>query len=645
MLVTGRMRYLRWLAGVSFAVLGVGLAAAGDDAVLMDFPAPDAPARVLIVDMAAEAPGRTVFPVAPDVTPFSVPLPEAPAAVIAEAQRPDGAVPPPPAEPGPLTPVVAAEVEIPPPDLPPVVVVIDVPAPVAVVLPLPEDPATVLAVAQDAFAVLLRDRLAAATPLPRTMARIGQREREAMAAFYGSRDYRPLWLADGQSTPGASAVTSLLSAADEDGLDPAAYPIAALASERPEARVEAELSLTAAALAYARDARGGRLEPTRLSSMVTPDLELPDPAAVLTALSQTTDPASLLAQYHPHHEGYVALKAKLRELRDATASVAAYQPPALEGPVLRLGDADPRVPLLRSRLDLEARADTSYDNALAEAVKALQRRYGMRATGVFDPRTAELLDSPGARARRPVPAADIIANMERWRWVPSELGERHIMVNLPEFTLRLVDEGRVVHRARVIIGKPETQTPVFSHKMEHVIVNPSWHIPPSIMKKEILPGLARDPDYAAKRGYQVLRRGNTIFVRQPPGERNALGFIKFMFPNQHAVYLHDTPARGLFANDRRALSHGCVRVDQPFQLAEFVLGAQGYTEGRLRAMIGSGERTIGLKQQLPVHITYFTVFVDEAGRLQRREDLYGHDGRVRTALGIGADGRRFAHLN
>ena len=218
------------------------------------------------------------------------------------------------------------------------------------------------------------------------------------------------------------------------------------------------------------------------------------------------------------------------------------------------------------------------------------------------------------------------------------------MVNLPDFSLRLVEGGRTIHRARVIVGKAETQTPVFSHRMEHVVVNPSWHIPPSIMKNEILPGLARDPGYAARRGYEVVRRGNTISVRQPPGERNALGFIKFMFPNQHSVYLHDTPSRGLFSADRRAFSHGCVRVDQPFRLAEFVLGDQGYTEERLRRLIGSSERTIKLTRFLPVHLGYFTVFVDEDGQLQRREDLYGHDGRVKTALGLSADGRRYAEI-
>jgi murein L,D-transpeptidase YcbB/YkuD len=170
--------------------------------------------------------------------------------------------------------------------------------------------------------------------------------------------------------------------------------------------------------------------------------------------------------------------------------------------------------------------------------------------------------------------------------------------------------------------------------MQYVIVNPSWNIPPSILKKEILPGLAADPLYAAKRGYEVIRRGDQIIVRQPPGERNALGFIKLMFPNRHAVYLHDTPNRSLFRAERRAFSHGCVRVEQPFQLAEEVLG-RSWTETRLKGLIGRGERTINLPEPLPVHLTYFTTFVDEHGELRSAADLYGHNQKVRVALGLG----------
>jgi L,D-transpeptidase YcbB len=230
---------------------------------------------------------------------------------------------------------------------------------------------------------------------------------------------------------------------------------------------------------------------------------------------------------------------------------------------------------------------------------------------------------------------DLVANMERWRWLPADLGSRHIVVNVPEFRLRLVENGSLVHQARVIVGKGETPTPIFSDVMEHLVVNPSWTIPPSIMRKEILPALAEDPYYLERRGYRVIRRGDGISIQQPPGERNALGFIKFMFPNQHSVYLHDTPKRSLFSAERRAFSHGCVRVDQPFRLAEEVLGADSaWNEAKLRRLIGKGERHIRLRQPLPVHLAYFTLSIDPQGQLRSFDDLYGIHRKVRAALGF-----------
>ena len=598
--------------------------------------------------------GISVAPVA-----VAVPLPDAAAALIVEDEAARSLAAPavetaaaPPAIPD-ASPVAAdgpsdaaattiVEISVPLPD-PPEVMVVNRMA-TAVTVPLP-DPAAAMIVEADTVSATLRTRLDPARPLGRGLARLARRDREALLAFYVARDWAPQWVTGLAATQAARAVADLLARADEDGLDPAAYPVPPLTTlTTPVSRADAEIALSAAALAYAHDARGGRLEPTRLSSLITPVLELPDPGAVLAGLAGSSDPAALLAGFQPPHAGYRALKARLREMRDATAAVPVPQP-VFEGPPLREGTLDPRVPLLRTRLDLEARPDTVYDAELRRAVAALQKRNRIRATGVFDARTADLLDPHShARSLRGLGSADIIANMERWRWMPQDLGDRHIMVNLPDFSLRLVEGNRTVHRARVIVGKTETQSPVFSDRMEHVVVNPSWHIPPSIMKNEILPGLARDPDYAARRGYEVVRRGNTISVRQPPGERNALGFIKFMFPNQHSVYLHDTPSRGLFSAERRAFSHGCVRVDQPFRLAEFVLGDQGYTEERLRRLIGSGERTIRLTKHLPVHLGYFTVFVDDDGQLQRREDLYGHDGRMKTALGLSPDGRRYADM-
>ncbi|MCX7900562.1 MAG: L,D-transpeptidase family protein, partial [Methylocystis sp.] len=224
--------------------------------------------------------------------------------------------------------------------------------------------------------------------------------------------------------------------------------------------------------------------------------------------------------------------------------------------------------------------------------------------------------------------AEIIANMERWRWLPRDLGDPRIEVNIPDFDLAVIRDNQVAHRTRVIVGKEKTPTPIFSDEMEEIIFNPSWYVPQSIIQKEWGGSVGK--------GYQVSYRRGQMVVRQPPGERNALGRVKFVFPNDFAVYMHDTPQRGLFNASYRAFSHGCMRVFEPFALAEAVLGPKsGWTEDKVRRLVGGKERYITLEQKLPVHIEYFTVYVDEAGGLVQRPDLYGYSARVRRALGLG----------
>jgi murein L,D-transpeptidase YcbB/YkuD len=422
--------------------------------------------------------------------------------------------------------------------------------------------------------------------------RLPKADRDAVLAFYAARQHRPLWLAGDAWGEAGRAVMRRLELAGEDGLDAADYPVPALAPGAVKHRhlelAEAELKLSAAAALYGRDARGGRLNPTRLSSLLTPKLELPGADMVLARLAGAADPGAALESFNPRHEGYLGLRRKLADLRSNRPAT---------------------VPMVRRQPKLEL---------TTQAIAVLDDAPVVRPTGIY---------------ANPRLESDLLANMERWRWLPTELGDRHLAVNIPEYRLRLLDGARVVHETRVITGRPETPSPVFSGLMEYAVVNPSWYVPPSILKKEFLPKLAEDPGYAARQGYEVIRRGNAISVRQPPGERNALGFIKFMFPNGHAVYLHDTPNRRLFAGARRALSHGCIRVENPFLLADFVLG-QEWSEQRLKKLIGRGERTIWLPKKLPVHLTYFTLAVDEAGDLKSFEDIYGHDRRVRQALGL-----------
>jgi L,D-transpeptidase YcbB len=524
------------------------------------------------------------------------------------------------------------------PDLPAVVVSFpqEPRAPALDVAP-PDLPAVVVDLAnfQDLRAIIAV-RLAKGEPL--THVRLGRRERDAIVAFYAGRDNRPVWLEGETWTPAAKAIIARLDKTYEDGLDPNDYPLPTVAvlplDNRDVVLADADIKLSVAVAAYARDARGARVDPARLSKLVTPKLDLPDPGAVLAQVSTASDAGAALVAYNPSHKGYLALKAKLAEIRAARPSVPQVKVPA--GPSLRIGMRDPRVRLVRIRfgLGIGDSEDETYDERVAAAVADFQKENGLTANGVLNRQTILALALAGVPAARN--EGDIVANMERWRWLPASLGHQYIMVNIPDFGIRLVRDGVIVHQARVIVGKPETPTPVFSNTMEHVIVNPYWHVPPSILKNEFLPRMAEDPNYATSRGYEVIQHGDKISIRQPPGEGNALGRIKFMFPNQHSVYLHDTPSRSLFASGRRAYSHGCVRLDQPFRFAELVLGKeQGWTEARVRGLIGKGERLIKLSEPIPIHLAYFTTYVDENGRLVTRDDLYGYNRRVRAALGYG----------
>ena len=505
------------------------------------------------------------------------------------------------------------------------------PAP-AIDIPLP-DAAPVTALMQaDVFRMAVAGLFADDAAM-REM-RVSGKDREALSAYYAKAERPLIWARDGAWSPAASGAMERLRAADEDGLDPADYalPDRGLRKDAPPAQwAKSDVKLSLAAIRYARDARGARIDLARLSALVTPKLSLPAVDEVLSRVSAAGDAGGALESYNPPHAGYRALKERLAQLRESHPSQPSVRLP--KGPTLRVGMKDPRVPLIRARFNLAKDSDnqTIYDERLASAVAAFQKEKGLPNTGVLNPQTVAALSGPSVAQRQ----SELIANMERWRWLPADLGQRHIMVNVPEYRLQVVEGRNVVHQARVIVGKEQSQTPIFSENMKYLVVNPSWTIPPSIMKKEILPALANDPYYAARKGYKIIRRGDRISVQQPPGERNALGFVKFMFPNQHAVYLHDTPNRNLFAAGKRAFSHGCVRVDKPFELAEEIMGKDGkWTEEKLRGLIGKGERYVNLTNPLPVHLTYFTLAVDEKGEVKRFDDIYGLDRKVRAALNL-----------
>ena len=231
----------------------------------------------------------------------------------------------------------------------------------------------------------------------------------------------------------------------------------------------------------------------------------------------------------------------------------------------------------------------------------------------------------------------IIANMERWRWMPRDLGNAHVVLNIPNYTLRVMHNGKEVWKTRVVVGKPTTATPLLTETMKYITVNPTWNVPPSIVHNEYLPALAQDPTVLARMGLKVVNnRDGSVHIYQPPGDANALGRIRFNFPNRFLVYQHDTPDKHLFAHDKRAYSHGCMRVQDPAKYAEVLLSIAlpnaGYTAQRIRSMYGTAEQNIQFPTPIPVHITYQTAFVDDAGELQVRPDIYGIDAKTRNLI-------------
>jgi murein L,D-transpeptidase YcbB/YkuD len=471
-----------------------------------------------------------------------------------------------------------------------------------------------------------------------------KKDRPQIEAFYSSRNYTPLWITDGKVNARAGAAIVYLKHVDADGLDPADYPTPKFeALTAPADLAEAEIKLTAAVVTYARHASVGRVHWSRVSG----DIEYTTPVAeagdVLTALAGADDVAATLDSYEPQTPGYRALKAKLADAR--AGKMEKDKPAIAKGPVLKVGMEDERVPALRERLGVAGSGAThgTYDKPLAEAVKKFQEQHDLAATGTLTAATVEALNG-----RQPDRVTDIIlANLERWRWMPHRFANTYVIVNLPDFTLRVMSGGKQVWTTRIVIGKPEMPTPIMTADMKYITVNPTWNVPPSIVNHEYLPALAQDPTVLQRMGLRVDRNADgSIHIWQPPGERNALGRIRFNFPNKFLVYQHDTPDKYMFANDKRAYSHGCMRVQDPVHYAEVLLSlvrpSDGYTEDRIRKMFGSAEVDIQFPNFIPVNLTYQTAFVDDAGKLQIRDDVYGRD-RALIAILKGSD-RKMADI-
>ncbi len=517
------------------------------------------------------------------------------------------------------------------------------------------DPPAQLISAEEAVGIAVRQKL----DVTDRDARAGDKEdREALSQFYVSRNNAPMWVGATGITPRGRALAEEIARAADWGLDAKEFTLPPLdlgAAPARESLIDAEAKLSLAALRYARHARGGRIpNPRDMSSYLDRDPQIVSPVKVLEKLSATDDPGGYIAGLNPQHEAFKRLRAKLLEIRGAEKekAAAADQPVRLpeDGPTLSPGQRHPHVAILRQRLNvLPTEADAEYyDDALLTAVKTFQRENGMTADGLVGRRTRASFNGD-APEKRKVDEGLLIANMEAWRWMPEDMGETYVWVNLPEFMVRVVKNGAVIHEERIISGKVDNQTPIFSHEMETVVLHPFWGVPESIKVKELLPSLARGSSLS-RQGLRLQYNGRDVdptqidwsradirnyHVYQPPGDSNVLGVVKFLFPNKHQVYMHDTPTKDLFNTSTRTYSHGCMRVRNPVKLAEVVLREdKGWDAAKVADLLRSGpeNNNIALEKKIPVHVTYFTAWVDDAGQLQSRPDMYSHEKRIRLAL-------------
>jgi murein L,D-transpeptidase YcbB/YkuD len=448
---------------------------------------------------------------------------------------------------------------------------------------------------------------------------------EEMRHFYQKRQYQPAWSGIDGPDPHAEELLRTIGTLSAEGLNPVQYQggsgerLASLLKavkeeeslESPDAQrqlADLDVELTYIYLTLAANESSGRVQPETLriqwdSQPRNVDLD----ARLEKALQAKDDLGASLRSLAPPSPAYA-------RLRDA---LARYRQIAARGgwPMVAEGNA----------AALQARLAASGDPTLAH----FQKRHGLEPTGKLDDDTLAELNVPvGERIRQ------IELNMERWRWLPNSLGDRYIYVNVPEFRMELIDNGRKAIDMAVVVGKQQSQTPVFSDRMTYLELNPEWNIPTNIAEDEILPKLASNPGYLASHNMEMVDTGGKPRIRQLPGPDNPLGQIKFMFPNEYDVYLHDTPADHLFSRTERDFSHGCIRLERPVQLAEYLLKDDpDWRGGRLREEIVSGEqKTVTLPKPIPVHILYFTAWVEDDGSLQFRKDVYGHDAKLAAAL-------------
>jgi L,D-transpeptidase YcbB len=511
--------------------------------------------------------------------------------------------------------------------------------------------------------------------LPESPLSVTAEQRDAIISFYRLNGFEPLWVSSEGLTAKSRRVLALLADAESEGLTPLDYMPPTLGSFSDDGSIfkgqvpalaRLDIAMTAMALRYAEHVYSGRIIPKKLSGyydLTPPALDL---GRALYELSYRRLPDLYLSSLRPQHPAYRMMKASLSELRAKLAESSQQSIP--KGETVKAGARDARVPLVRERMVklgllsvddslawIEETANApdagaadellarTLDRKLSAALKAFQASRKLKQTGRLDKAMVEALNTRSGQRN----IQKLAMNMERMRWLPRDLGKRYILVNQASFELRIIEDDRITWTTKVIVGKADTQTSVFSDEMETVVLNPYWGVPRSIIKYEMMPYLVNDPSYLDRKGFEVVNsRGEVVSsssvdwwaygdkipydIRQPPGDDNALGNIKFLFPNSHDIYMHDTPTKNLFAEKSRAFSHGCVRVENPRKLAEYVLG---WDRAQIDDMIASGmNQDIQLPAHIPVHLNYFTAWPDVSGKIAYHPDVYNRDARLEKAL-------------